>query len=118
MVHAFVAACTIGDLDEFRKVLSDDVVMVSDGGAAVHAARRAVRGVFRVGRLLANIVKRLPSDATLEFHTVNNEPGLLMRRNGAAWCVVVLEDHEGRVDNIRLVINPDKLRHLDVVNAL
>lgn len=118
MVHAFVAACTIGDLDEFRKVLSDDVVMVSDGGAAVHAARRPVRGVFRVGRLLANIVKRLPSDATLEFHRVNNEPGLLMRRNGAAWCVVVLEAHDGRIDNIRLVINPDKLRHMDVVNAL
>lgn len=118
LVHAFVAACTIGSLDEFRKVLTDDVVLVSDGGAAVHAARRPVRGVYRVSRLLANLVKRLPADATMEFHHVNNEPGLLMRRRGVPWYVVALETHDGRVGAIRLVINPDKLHHIDATAAL
>ena len=34
LLQAFVAACTVGSIDEFRKVLADDVVLVSDGGAA------------------------------------------------------------------------------------
>ena len=112
LVNAFVAACTIGSVDEFRKVLTDDVILVSDGGAAVHAARRPVRGVDRVARLLSNLVRRLPEDATMEFHRVNHEAGLLMRRDGLPWYVVALEAQDGRVRAIRLVINPDKLHHL------
>jgi RNA polymerase sigma-70 factor (ECF subfamily) len=113
LVLAFVRACADGRLDEFRRVLADDVVLVSDGGAAVHAARRPVRGVYRVGRLLGNLVKRIPEGASMEFHEVNGEPGLLVRRDGAPWYVVALESHGEKVTAIRLVINPDKLHRID-----
>jgi RNA polymerase sigma-70 factor (ECF subfamily) len=114
LVAAFVSACADGRLDEFRRVLADDVVLVSDGGAAVHAARRPVRGVYRVGRLLGNLVKRVPNEATMEFHEVNGEPGLLVRREGTPWYVIALESHGDRITAIRVVINPDKLHRIDV----
>jgi RNA polymerase sigma-70 factor (ECF subfamily) len=117
LARAFVEACSLGRLDEFRKVLTDDVVLVSDGGSAVHAARRPVRGVYRVARLLGNLVKRMPPEATLEFHRVNNEPGLLVRRGGVPWYVVALETSDDRVAGIRLVINPDKLLGIPSVTA-
>jgi RNA polymerase sigma-70 factor (ECF subfamily) len=118
LVAAFVSACADGRLDEFRRVLADDVVMVSDGGAAVHAARRPVRGVYRVGRLLGNLVKRVPQGATMEFHEVNGEPGLLVRREGTPWYVIALESHGEKITAIRLVINPDKLHRIDVPAVL
>jgi RNA polymerase sigma-70 factor (ECF subfamily) len=118
LLHAFVLACTVGSIDEFRKVLADDVVLVSDGGSEVHAARRPVCGIHRVGRLLGNLVKRMPDEVTLEFHRVNHEPGLLVRRAGRPWYVVALEAHDGRIDAIRLVINPDKLQHIGAAAAL
>lgn len=112
LLLAFVQACTLGTLDEFRKVLADDVVLVTDGGAEVHAARRPVVGIARVARLLGNLTQRMPADTALELHRVNHEPGLLVRRGGLPWYVVALETHDGRVTAIRLVINPDKLSRL------
>lgn len=118
LVRAFVEACLIGTLDEFRKVLSDDVVLVSDGGADVHAARRPVVGVERVARLLGNLVKRMPTDVDIEFHRVNHEAGLLVRRGGLPWYVLALEQRDGRAAAVRLVLNPEKLHHLDEVVVL
>jgi RNA polymerase sigma-70 factor (ECF subfamily) len=118
LLQAFVAACADGSIDEFRRVLTEDVVLVSDGGPKVHAARRPVRGVDRVGRLLGNLVKRVPSGAVLEFHRVNGEPGLLVRRNGAPWYVVALEADGDRVRSIHLVINPDKLERIGAGHGL
>jgi RNA polymerase sigma-70 factor (ECF subfamily) len=112
LLHAFVQACTLGTLDEFRKVLADDVVMVSDGGADVHAARRPVVGLERVARLMGSLARRMPADATFELHRVNHEPGVLVRRGGRPWSVLVLETHDDRVTAVRMVINPDKLHHI------
>jgi RNA polymerase sigma-70 factor (ECF subfamily) len=112
LVDAFITACMLGGLDDFRRVLAEDVVLVSDGGREVHAARRPVHGVARVARLMANLTRRLPDDLTVEAHWVNHEPGFVVSRGGAPWYVVVLEAHDGLVTHLRLVINPDKLRHL------
>jgi RNA polymerase sigma-70 factor (ECF subfamily) len=112
LLRAFVHACTVGTLDEFRKVLADDVVMVSDGGADVHAARRPVVGIERVARLMGSLARRMPDDATFELHRVNHEPGVLVRRGGRPWSVLALESHAGRVTAVRMVINPDKLHHI------
>ncbi len=118
LVQAFVAACLAGSVDELRKVLSDDVVLVSDGGADVHAARRPVVGIDRVARLLGNLVKRMPPDVEVEFHRVNHESGLLVRRHGQPWYVLALEQRNGRAEAIRLVLNPEKLHRIDAVVVL
>jgi RNA polymerase sigma-70 factor (ECF subfamily) len=115
VLAAFALACASGSTDQLLHLLAPDVVLVSDGGAEVHAARRPVIGVDRVGRLLANLVRRVSDHATIEFHHVNGEPGLLARRGGQAWFVVALEADGDRVRSIHLVINPDKLRRIDRV---
>lgn len=112
LVHAFLAACALGNVDELRTVLSDDVVLVSDGGRDVHAARRPVVGFHRVSRLVCNLTKRLPPDGTVEVQSVNGEPGLLVRRGGVPWMVMAFECDGDRIATLRLVLNPAKLRHL------
>ena len=117
LVHAFMAACTFGQVDDLRRVLSDDVVLVSDGGRDVHAARRPVIGVSRVSRLLHTLSSRVPADTLAELHEVNGEPGLVFTRNGVVWLVMAFEMRHDRIEAIRLVLNPAKLAGLQRVGA-
>jgi RNA polymerase sigma-70 factor, ECF subfamily len=112
LINAFMAACAFGDVEQLRQVLIDDVVLVSDGGREVHAARRPVVGFHRVSRLLTSITKRLAADVAIERHEVNGEPGLVFSRDGAVWLVMVFEQEADRIAAIRLVLNPEKLRHI------
>jgi RNA polymerase sigma-70 factor (ECF subfamily) len=112
LVHAFMAACAFGQVDDLRRVLSNDVVLVSDGGRDVHAARRPVVGFHRVNRLLRNLTARMPADVRIDAHEVNGEPGLVFHRGNRTWLVMVFEIRHDRIDAIRLVLNPAKLTHL------
>lgn len=114
LVQAFMAACAFGQIDELRRVLTDDVVLVSDGGRDVHAARRPVVGFDRVARLLANLAKRMPADTAFVSHEVNGEGGLVFSRDGRAWLVMAFEVADDRIAAIRLMLNPDKLRRIGV----
>lgn len=109
LVQVFMTACAVGQIDDLRRVLTDDVVLVSDGGREVHAARRPVLGVDRVTRLLANLTQRMPADVELVQHDVNGEAGLIFSRAGSVWLVMVFEVLEGRIAAIRMVLNPAKL---------
>lgn len=111
LVEAFARACASGEVDELRRLLTDDVVVVSDGGAAVHAARRPVVGIDRASRLLVNLTARIPATAEVSIEQVNGEPGLVVWVRGRARMVVAPQvDRAGRVAAVRIMVNPDKLR--------
>jgi RNA polymerase sigma-70 factor (ECF subfamily) len=109
---AFVRATVSGDVDALLGLLAPDVVMVSDGGAERHAARRPVRGASRVARLLTNIARRFPAGVDLSMPLVNGEPGIVLSFAGQPFLVMALEIHDGRVHALRTVLNPHKLGHV------
>ncbi|MGB8861853.1 MAG: RNA polymerase sigma factor SigJ [Ilumatobacteraceae bacterium] len=115
LLHAFMAACAFGQIDDLRRVLSDDVVLVSDGGREVHAARRPVLGIPRVGRLLTTLTKRVPADVQIALHEVNGEPGLVFTRDGVVTLVMVFEVWRDRIAAIRIMLNPAKLAGVQAV---
>ena len=104
-----MAACAFGQVDDLRRVLGDDVVLVSDGGRDRHAARRPVIGFHRVSRLLRNLTARMPADARVDTHEVNGEPGLVFSRGSTTLLVMAFEVRADRIAAIRLVLNPAKL---------
>jgi RNA polymerase sigma-70 factor (ECF subfamily) len=91
-------------------MLADDVVLISDGGADHHAARRPVVGPDRVSRFLVNIAKRLRSPIELRPVTVNLQPGFLAVLRGRPLNLTVLELDESGVRGVRNIVNPAKLR--------
>jgi RNA polymerase sigma-70 factor (ECF subfamily) len=53
---------------------------------------------------------------TLEPHEVNGQPGAIFRdRDGKVLYTLALDVLGGRIQTIRSVINPDKLRHVGPV---
>ncbi len=114
LVHRLLATIATGDIDEVMALLAPDVVLLSDGGAERHAARRPVTGADRVARFLVNLARRL---LTVDVETrpvlVNGEPGLLFVANGRPDYVLSFSfAPDGQVRRFYSQLNPEKLRHL------
>lgn len=109
----FLAACVGGDLNRMLELLAPSVTVWSDGGGRVKAALRPIEGADKVARFLLAILASLPS-AELEILPVdvNGQPGLLVNTAGRTDSVTVFEFEDGRVSELRIVRNPEKLRHL------
>ncbi|MCU1397902.1 MAG: polymerase, sigma-24 subunit, subfamily [Acidimicrobiales bacterium] len=117
VANEFVAALVAGDERRVRELLGADVVLVSDGGANRHAARRPVVGPDRVGRFLLNIARRY---LTMQGHEisassrwVNGSPGIVISIDGAPYWVGAFDVRDGRVDRFFATLNPDKLGLVD-----
>jgi RNA polymerase sigma-70 factor, ECF subfamily len=114
-VEKFMAAVSTGDVRGLVAVLAPDVVMISDGGGVVAAARKPVTGVDRVATVLARAM-RLP-DVAATTVWVNGMPGLRFSYGDVTSAVsLVVED--GRITRIYAIANPDKLRWLDTTADL
>ena len=94
------------------RLLSPDVVLVSDGGPDTHAARRPVVGSDRVGRFIINIAKRLPSAISSEPCRINGTPGFVVRAGGVPFFTQAFDVVDGRITRISVVSNPSKLTAL------
>jgi len=111
LTSAFLGAVLDGDIDRLVTMLTDDVVLVSDGGAERHAARRPVHGADKVARFITNVTRR-DLDETDEIHWVraNGQLGTYVVREGAPFMLSLLGWRDGRVAEVLVIVNPDKLR--------
>jgi len=112
-VEAFAAASAEGDVEALLAVLDPDVVMRSDGGGRVHAARKPLVGADRVSRALVRLARRFAGRSETSIVDVNGLPGLLVvGREDRQVSVIAFTVDDGRITTIHMQRNPDKLRHV------
>jgi len=111
-LDAFLTAAAGGDVDALLAALAPGVVLVSDGGADRHAARRPVLGADRVARFVLTIGKRVPDDASYDVVAINGERALLVSSRGRPVLALWVQDGTGGIDAIRVAVNPAKLAAL------
>ncbi|MGI8491575.1 MAG: hypothetical protein ACR2KC_01595 [Acidimicrobiales bacterium] len=114
LAKEFVAACATGDIDRLMAMLTEDVVVWTDGGGKVRAALRPIRGPWRAARFLVAVSKRTPAGSTVAMARVNGQPGLVIESAAGVQSVLALDVVEGRIQAVRVVSNPDKLGHYSV----
>lgn len=112
LARQFAVACTTGDLDGLLNTLADDIILWSDGGGKVAAAQRPVHGPARVARLLLGLLRQAPSNFVSHAATINGQPGFINYIDGRPISVLTLEIGNGRIQTIRVVVNPDELRRI------
>ena len=120
LARRFFAAVGEGDLDGLMDLLSADVVMTADGGGKAPAIRRPVHGSERVAQFLLALGRGArPLELRITPAEVNGQPGAIMSdRHGLILNVFSLDIADGRVQTIRGILNPDKLRHLGPVGDI
>ncbi|MBO4271003.1 sigma-70 family RNA polymerase sigma factor [Microbispora triticiradicis] len=110
VVDAFARACLGDDIGALLALLDPEVVLRSDGGGVVRAARRPVLGAAKVARLLMGL--RRFGRSELVPASVNGRPGLLRHREGRLVTVIGLTVANGRITAVDMVLNPEKLARL------
>ncbi|MCX4691845.1 RNA polymerase sigma-70 factor [Streptomyces sp. NBC_01408] len=108
----FLAACLGGDLNRMMELLAPDVTAWNDGGGKVKAALRPLHGADNVARFVAAVVAQPMEAPRFVAVDVNGRPGLLLTTAGRPDTVACVEVENGRITEIRVIRNPDKLRHL------
>ncbi|WP_109211975.1 MULTISPECIES: RNA polymerase sigma factor SigJ [Microbacterium] len=108
VARAFASAASTGDFDALVSVLDPDVVLRSDGGGRVSAARRPVLGADRVARFLLGLPRLEPGAVLAPIQTPDGV-GFLAMVDGRTIAVFSLRVSGGAITDVYVMRNPDKL---------
>jgi RNA polymerase sigma-70 factor, ECF subfamily len=111
-VTTFLHAAVGGDLSALVEALDPDVILTSDGGGQVRAARKPVCGADRVARFLRGVATKISPNERLQILSVNGEPGLGIFAGEELTAVISLTISDNRITRIDLIRAPGKLPHL------
>ncbi|KUJ67072.1 RNA polymerase subunit sigma-24 [Streptomyces albus subsp. albus] len=109
----FLAACTGGDLGAMMDLLAPDVTCWTDGGGKVTAARRPLHGGDAVARWMFGVLAKPECQGMAwESALINGEEGVLFTLGGHPTGALTYDLVDGRIENLRFQVNPEKLRGL------
>ncbi|WP_052567924.1 sigma factor-like helix-turn-helix DNA-binding protein [Ktedonobacter racemifer] len=147
----FLQARMNGDMEGLLHVHSDEIVLHTDGGGKVSAARNPLYGPDRVARYLLGIQQEFPHLVKIAIRPtlINGQPGLIgylekgldekqllslglegkenikqqvawyqrAIEKGKAIFVMVLACTDNQIQEIDIIVNPEKLRHIPALDA-
>lgn len=113
LVLQFLQATATGDMEGLFAMLSEDIVLYSDGGGKANAATNPISTRKRVLAFIQGLAAKGNGVGEVRVVRVNGQLGFLLTSPADSYPTVVsLEFKDGLVQHIYLVRNPDKLRHL------
>ncbi|MFZ3571949.1 RNA polymerase sigma factor SigJ [Streptomyces sp. BH097] len=113
LTERFLAAASEGDLDGLMAMLAPDARLVGDSGGKARAPLRVIESADKVGRFVQGAVRQGGVEGfELRMVEFNGALGVLVTGNGKPDSVLQLGVHEGRIQQIYIVRNPDKLGSL------
>ncbi|HDR4559502.1 RNA polymerase sigma-70 factor [Bacillus cereus] len=113
-VEKFVSSLQCGDAQGMLEVLKTDAIFKSDGGGKVTTAINPIYSADKIIRLLFGITKRLTEEYTVEFKKVNGTPGVIVSINNKVTYVLSFAFEDEKISNIYMMVNPEKLMHLNI----
>jgi RNA polymerase sigma-70 factor (ECF subfamily) len=112
-VSQFLKFLEQGNIDHVLSLLTEDVMLIADGGGKVTAARHPIHTRDHVARFLAGVVNKIKSfyqrSLYLDVAPLNGEAGIVLRSGDEIVATVFLHLQLGKVARIHIVRNPDKL---------
>ena len=112
LFERFLSAIAADDAEALLAILAPDVVLATDGGGRVNAARRLVVGADHVARFALGVTRKFGQGATHQLARLNGQPALLAFQDGVLIAATMLEVEDARIRRVYTVLNPDKLRRV------
>ncbi|HMG03238.1 MAG TPA: RNA polymerase sigma-70 factor [Edaphobacter sp.] len=119
LLESFLKATGTGDVSGLLSLLTEDVVLRSDGGGKAAAVPNEVRGAEKVGRgIVGGLQRFVPKTLVRRLVQINGEPGVINYLEGEPHSVVTIDTEGGLISAIYIITNPDKLRHLSRLQSI
>ena len=115
VVDAFLAASREGDFERLLTILDPDVVLRADAGAGPFGPSTLVRGAREV---IAQAQRFAPLGRFARPVLVNGGPGFLVARDGEPLALMAVTVHDGRITEMDILADPDRLAGLDLTAVL
>ncbi|MFB4168226.1 RNA polymerase sigma factor SigJ [Virgibacillus sp. JSM 102003] len=112
-VNRFLTSLEQGDVDHLLSLLTEDVMLVTDGGGKVKAFRHPVQKRDLVARFLAAALEGMAPFYQERLHyeitSLNGETSIVLRSGEETVATICLQLRRGKFARIYVVRNPDKL---------
>ena len=109
LLEGFLAVGQANGLDLLIQILQEDIIIYSDGGGKVSAAKNPIFGHENCAKFLFGLFKKREGELSLALTKVNGELALAMNTlDGYLDTVVVLGLSDFKVDALYFIRNPDK----------
>ncbi|MDF2963465.1 MAG: polymerase, sigma-24 subunit, subfamily [Paenibacillus sp.] len=112
-VSRFLTSLEEGNVDHVLSLLTEDVMVVADGGGKVTATTRPIQTRDRVARYLLGGFKGAHShyqeSLQFEYAPLNGETSIVIRSGDETLLAMFMQLRRGKLARIYFVLNPDKL---------
>lgn len=115
-IRGFVEALKHGDLNHILSMLDPNVVLVSDGGGKALAAVNPIKTREHVAKFLLGVIRKSNTadhETLIEMDYVNGQLALILRSSEGIHTVGLPHVKKNIIQNIYLIRNPDKLKHVE-----
>ena len=115
-IRGFVEALKQGDLNQILSMLDQNVVLVSDGGGKARAAVNPIKTREHVAKFLLGVVRKTNTadhETLIEMDYINGQFALILRSSEGIHTVGIPHFKKNIIQNIYLIRNPDKLKHVE-----
>ncbi|MES5938677.1 MULTISPECIES: RNA polymerase sigma-70 factor [unclassified Bacillus cereus group] len=113
-VEKFVSSLQCGDAQGMLEVLKTDAILKADGGGKATTAIHPIYSADRIIRLFFGIGKKFPEEYNVDYKMVNGAPGVIVKVNNKVTYVLSFTFENEKISNIYMMVNPEKLMHLNV----
>ncbi|PGD69006.1 sigma-70 family RNA polymerase sigma factor [Bacillus wiedmannii] len=113
-VEKFVSSLQCGDAQGMLEVLKTDAILKADGGRKATTAIHPIYSADRIIRLFFGIGKKFPEEYNVDYKMVNGAPGVIVKVNNKVTYVLSFTFENEKISNIYMMVNPEKLMHLNV----
>ena len=119
LLERFLKATSSGDMEGLVALLSNDVILHSDGGGKAIAVPNLIQGAGKLARgIFGGLQRVVPKNLVRHVMEINGEQGVVSYLDGKPHSVLTLDAGEGRIHAIYILTNPEKLAHLPVLPML
>ena len=123
LLTAFVQAASAGDVAGLAALLSDDVTLITDGGAqgrraaGVRNLPRPLEGAAQVAAFVVAVTQRNVSTLAPEIRDLNGQPALVLRAADGPFGAILLAVHDDRIHRVFFHGDPERLGHIDAART-
>jgi RNA polymerase sigma-70 factor (TIGR02957 family) len=116
LVNRFISALANGNIQSIVDMLTEDVILIADGGGKVSTAINPIYSKERVLIILNVIALNRFPESKAQLVEVNGQQGILLTREGIPTGVVCFEwePQTMTVQRIYFIVNPDKLQQISL----